>query len=490
MGELTPAWRPPPQTAQRGVYDAIVIGSGPNGLAAAITLARAGCAVLVYEANETVGGGARSAPLTLPGFVHDVCSSIHPLAVISPVFRGLPLHEYGLEWLSSPAALAHPFDDGTTVLLDQSIELTGQTLGEDAPAYRQLMAPLVTSWDHLEDFLLGPLQAPRHLLALLRFGYRGLRSARGLAECVFTGESARGFFAGLAAHAIMPLERLPSAAFGLLLGMLGHIVGWPWPRGGAQRISDALAAYLRVLGGEIRTGIHIASVDELPTARAVLCDVTPRQLLQMAGHRLPATYRRQLQRYRYGPAAFKVDWALDGPIPWRAVACTRAATVHVGGTLAEIASAERAAWEGRFSSQPFVLVAQQSLFDPTRAPAGKHVAWAYCHVPNGSIFDMTASIERQIERFAPGFRERILARSVLPPAGLERYNPNYIGGDINGGVQDLWQLFTRPTIRLVPYATPTKGLYICSSSTPPGGGVHGMCGYFAARAALRSVFRA
>jgi phytoene dehydrogenase-like protein len=475
---------------QRNTYDAIVVGSGPNGLAAAITLARAGCTVLVYEAHETVGGGARSAALTLPGFVHDVCSSIHPLAVISPFFRGLPLHEYGLEWLSSPAALAHPFDEGATTLLDRSIALTGQTLGEDAPAYRQLMAPLVASWDQLEDFVLGPLQAPRHLLALLRFGVRGLRSARALAECVFTGEQARGFFAGLAAHAIMPLERLPSAAFGLILGMLGHIVGWPWPRGGAQRISDALASYLRTLGGEIRTGVHIASLGELPPARAVLCDVTPRQLLQMARHRLPIRYRRQLQRYRYGPAAFKVDWALDGPIPWRASACLRAATVHVGGTLAEIASAERAAWEGRFSSRPFVLVAQQSLFDPTRAPAGKHVAWAYCHVPNGSTFDMTESIERQIERFAPGFRERILARSVLSPASLERYNPNYIGGDINGGVQDLWQLFTRPTLRLVPYATPAKGLYICSSSTPPGGGVHGMCGYFAARAVLHSVFRA
>jgi phytoene dehydrogenase-like protein len=485
-----PATTPLPTTSHRRAYDAIVIGSGPNGLAAAITLARAGRSVLVYEARESVGGGVRSAALTLPGFVHDVCSAIHPLAVMSPFFRSLPLHQYGVEWIYSPVALAHPFDDGTAALLERSIEVTSQTLREDAAAYRQLMAPLVASWSMLEESLLGPLRAPRHPLALLRFGLRALRSARALAEHWFTGEPARGFFAGLAAHAIMPLERLPSAAFGLLLGMLGHVVGWPLPRGGAWRISEALASYLRTLGGTIQMGVHITSLDELPTARVVLCDVTPRQLLKIAGHRLPAAYRWQLQRYRYGPAAFKVDWALDGPIPWRAPACARAATVHVGGTLAEIAASERAAWEGQPSERPFVLVAQQSLFDPSRAPAGKHVAWAYCHVPNGSSFDMTERIEGQIERFAPGFRERILARSVLPPEGLERYNPNYIGGDINGGVQDLWQLFTRPTMRLVPYATPAKGLYICSSSTPPGGGVHGMCGYFAAQAVLHGAVQA
>jgi phytoene dehydrogenase-like protein len=472
----------------RSTYDAIVVGSGPNGLAAAITLARAGRSVCVYEARDTVGGGARSAELTLPGFVHDICSAIHPLGMASPFFRTLPLAEHGLEWIQPPAALAHPFDDGTAVLLERSIEMTGQMLGQDAAAYRQLMAPLVARWSKLEDCILGPLRPPRHPLALLRFGLLAMRSAYGLAEGRFSGARARGLFAGLAAHAIMPLERLPTAAFGLLLGVLGHAVGWPFPRGGAQHISNALAAYLCTLGGEIVTGATIACLEALPAARAVLLDVTPKQVLQIAGKRLPAGYRRRLERYRYGPAAFKVDWALDGPIPWRASTCTRAATVHLGGTLAEIARSERAAWKGEPAERPFVLVAQPSLFDPTRAPPGMHVAWAYCHVPHGSTFEMTERIERQIERFAPGFQDRVLARNILPPQALEHYNPNYVGGDINGGVQDLWQLFTRPTWGLVPYATPARGLYICSSSTPPGGGVHGMCGYFAACAALhRSV---
>jgi phytoene dehydrogenase-like protein len=473
---------------QRGAYDAVVVGSGPNGLAAAITLARTGLSVLVCEAKETIGGGARSAELTLPGFVHDICSAIYPLGVASPFFRTLPLGEHGLEWIYPSASLAHPFDDGTAALLERSVAETGKTLGPDAAAYQKLMAPLVAAWHQLEDALLGPLRLPRHPLAMLRFGLYGLRSARGLAERLFTGERARALFGGLGAHAIMPLERLPSAAFGLILGTLGHVAGWPVPRGGAQQIANALASYLRAVGGEIVTGVPVSCIDDMPPARAVLFDVTPRQLLRIAASRLPAGYRRRLKHYRYGPAAFKVDWALDGPIPWTAPACLRAATVHVGGTLAEIAASERAVWEGRDVDRPFVLVAQQSLFDPTRAPAGKHVAWAYCHVPNGSTFDMTERLEGQIERFAPGFRDRILARSVMSPTMLEQYNPNYVGGDINGGVQDLWQLFTRPTLRLVPYATPAQGLYICSSSTPPGGGVHGMCGYFAARAALRFTF--
>jgi phytoene dehydrogenase-like protein len=472
----------------RHALDAIVVGSGPNGLASAITLAQAGLSVRVYEARDNLGGGARSAELTLPGCIHDVCSAIHPLGFASPFYRTLPLGEHGLEWVHPPAALAHPFADGTAALLERSVELTAATLGEDAVAYRQLMTPFVADWSKLEDFLLGPLRWPRHPLLVLRFGWRAVRSAHRLAERWFSGERARGYFAGLAAHALMPLERLPTAAFGLLLGILGHVVGWPFPRGGAQRITDALASYFRTLGGEVVTGRPITSLDELPPARAVLLDVTPRQLLAIAGKQLPAAYRRRLERYRYGPAAFKIDWALDGPIPWQTPVCTRAATVHVGGTLAEIAAAERAAWQGEHSGRPFVLVAQQSLFDSTRAPPGKQVAWGYCHVPNGATFDMTESIERQIERFAPGFRDRVLARSVLTPTALEQYNANYIGGDINGGVQDLWQLFTRPTLQLVPYATPVQGLYLCSSSTPPGGGVHGLCGYYAARAALRRSF--
>jgi phytoene dehydrogenase-like protein len=480
---------PLPRGSGFSAYDAIIVGSGPNGLAAAITLARAGYAVLVREAHETIGGGARSAALTLPGFVHDVCSAIHPLGAGSPFFRTLPLAEHGLEWIQPSAALAHPFDDGTAAVLERAITATSETLGSDATAYGQLMTPLVDAWAILEAAVLGPLQWPRHPLALLRFGRHALRSACGLAEGLFTGVRARAFFGGLAAHAIMPLERSPTAAFGLVLGILGHAIGWPLPRGGAQQITNALASYFRTLGGEIVTAAPVHSIDDLPPARAVLCDVTPRQLLRLAGHRLPGGYCRQLTRYRYGPAAFKVDWALAGPIPWAASACRRAGTVHLGGTLAEIAASERAAWYGKQAERPFVLVAQQSLFDMTRAPVGNHTAWAYCHVPNGSTADMTARIEDQLERFAPGFRDAVLARSVLPPAQLEQYNPNYIGGDINGGVQDLWQLFTRPARRLIPYTTPLPGLYICSSSTPPGGGVHGLCGYFAARAALRRTLR-
>jgi phytoene dehydrogenase-like protein len=470
-------------------YDAIIVGSGPNGLAAAITLARAGYAVLVREAQETIGGGARSAALTLPGFVHDVCSAIHPLGAGSPFLRMLPLAEYGLEWIQPPAALAHPFDDGTAAVLERAVVATSETLGQDALAYRRLMAPFVTSWEKLATTVLGPLRWPHHPLVLLCFGWYAWRSACGLAERVFTGEQARAFFGGLAAHAIMPLERVPTAAFGLILGILGHAIGWPLPRGGAQHITNALARYFQTLGGEIVTQAPVHSIDDLPPARVVLCDITPRQLLRLAAHRLPASYCHQLARYRYGPGAFKVDWALDGPIPWTASACTRAGTVHLGGTMAEIAASERAAWHGGQADRPFVLVAQQSLFDTTRAPTGKHTVWAYCHVPNGSTEDMTERIECQLERFAPGFRDRILARHVFSPRQFEQYNANYVGGDINGGVQDVWQLFTRPTRRLIPYTTPLPGLYICSSSTPPGGGVHGLCGYFAARAVLRGALR-
>ena len=466
-------------------YDAVIVGAGPNGLAAAITLARAGRSVLVIEGKETVGGGTRSCELTLPGFVHDICSAIHPLGVASPFFRDLPLADYGLAWVFPPAALAHPLDDGTAILVERSVAATAAQLGPDAGAYRRLLGALAADWRHVLAEMLGPLRFPRHPLSMVRFGLPALLPAASLARTLFRGERARALFAGMAAHAMLPLTWPGTAAFGLMLGALAHAVGWPMARGGSQAIADALAAHLRRLGGEIVTGRPITAMSDLPPAAAVLFDVTPRQLEQIAGGRLPDAYRRKLRGYRYGPGVFKVDYALDGPAPWRAAACLQAGTVHIGGTLDEIAVAEAAIWRGEHPERPYVLLVQQTPFDPTRAPVGQHTAWAYCHVPHGSTMDMTARIEAQIERFAPGFRDRILARSTRHAAAMEAYNPNYIGGDINGGVQDLRQLFTRPVARLDPYTTPVKGLYLCSSSTPPGGGVHGMCGYWAAQSALR-----
>jgi len=476
--------------AERSKFDAIVIGSGPNGLAAAIRLAQAGRSVQVLEAKDTIGGGCRSLELTLPGFVHDMCSAIHPLGLNSPFFRTLPLAQYGLEWVQPPTPLAHPLDDGSAVLLERSIAATCATLGVDADAYKKLITPLVADWPIIEQAFLGPLRLSpllRHPFALGRFGLAALNSVQGLAQRLFKGERARAIFAGMGAHSMLSLDQTTSSASALLLGTIGHVVGWPLPRGGSQQIVDALAAYLRSLGGEIVTGVEVKSIDALPPARALLFDVTPRQLLRIAGSHLSTGYKRALERFRYGLGVFKLDYALDGPIPWQAEECLRAATVHLGGTLPEIAASEYQITHGEHPERPFVLLAQQSLFDETRAPAGKQTVWVYCHVPNGSTYDMTERIEAQIERFAPGFRERILARHTTTTTAMERYNANYIGGDINGGVQDLWQLFTRPTIRPVPYTTSAKNIFLCSSSTPPGGGVHGMCGYFAAQAALRAV---
>ncbi len=472
----------------RTSYDAVVVGSGPNGLAAAITIARAGRSVLVLEADTKAGGGTRSAELTLPGFVHDVCSAIHPLLVASPLLSKLPLSKYGLDLVYPPAAVAHPFDDGTAAVLERSVLATGETLGRDAEAYRRLMQPLVDDAGKIFADLLGPLPLPpHHPLAFGRFGLYAVQPAMTFATTRFREARARALFGGLAAHSMLPLDKLVTAGFGLGLGIAGHAIGWPLARCGSDKIANAMVAYLQALGGEITTGWRVESMDELPAARAYLFDVTPRQLVRIAGKRLPDGYRRQLDRYRYGAGVFKMDWALDGPIPWRSAQCARAATVHIGGTLDEIAVSEAEVARGIHPDAPFVLLAQQSLFDPTRAPEGKQTAWAYCHVPNGSVVDMTSRIEKQIERFAPGFRDRILARSAMSPSAMERHDANYIGGDINGGVQDLWQLYSRPAWRLNPYSTPARGIYICSSSTPPGGGVHGMCGYHAAQTALRQV---
>jgi phytoene dehydrogenase-like protein len=466
---------------------AVVVGAGPNGLAAAIVLARAGRAVRVLEARDTPGGGCRSDALTLPGFVHDTCSTIHALALASPFLRTLPLARHGLEFAHPAAPLAHPLDDGTAAMLERSVDATAVGLGPDERAWRRTFAPLVRDADALFAGVLAPLRLPRHPLAIARFALDAVRAADGLARSRFAGERARALFAGCAAHSMLALDTPGSAAFGVVLALAGHAVGWPVARGGSQRLADALAGHLRSLGGTIETDRPVASLDELPVGRApVLLDVAPRQFLRMAGRRLPGVYRRRLARYRHGPGVFKLDWALDGPIPWTAPEVARAGTVHLGGTLEEVAAGEAAVARGAHPERPFVLLVQASGFDPSRAPAGRHTAWAYCHVPNGSDRDMTAAIEAQVERFAPSFMRLVAARAATDSAAYERMNPNYVGGDINGGAQDLRQLFARPVARPVPYSTPLPGVYLCSSSTPPGGGVHGMCGYWAARAALRA----
>jgi phytoene dehydrogenase-like protein len=466
-------------------YDAIVVGSGPNGLAAAIVLAHAGRRVLVREAADSVGGGLRSAELTLPGFVHDVCAAVHPLAASSPLFRSLPLAANGLEWVHPPSPLAHPFDDGPAAVLERSLADTANGLGRaDGNAWRRLLEPFVNAWPELAADVLAPLRIPRHPIRMARFGLRAIRSAAGLARQFFEGDRAQVLIVGNAAHSMVPLDHSPTAAFGLTLVCAGHAVGWPIARGGSQRLADALAGHFRALGGEVATGAPVDRIEDVEATPTVLFDVTPRQFLRIAGHRLTTRYRRALERFQYGSGAFKVDWALAGPIPWRDPACARAGTVHLVGTMTELLGAEHAAYRGELPEKPFVLLGQPTLVDPSRAPTGRHIAWAYCHVPNGSTVDMTSRIEAQVERFAPGFRDLIIDRHVASPAVLEQHNPNLVGGDISAGLMSLRQLFLRPAARLNPYTTPLQGVYLCSASTPPGGAVHGMCGYYAARSAL------
>lgn len=468
-------------------YDAVVVGSGPNGLAAAILMQLNGLSVLIVEGKANIGGGLATQELTLPGFKHDVCSAIHPLAINSPFFRNLPLADHGLQYIHPTIACAHPLDDGSAGLLHSSIQTTAKYLPGDEQAYTQLISPVVKSWPLIENDVLGPLHFPKHPFEMAEFGLKGLQSAEKMAR-IFTTERAKALFGGLAAHSMQPLSNRSTAAIALALITGAHLKGWPVAKGGSASIAAALGSYFISLGGVIETNTYISSLSQLPSSHAVLFDVTPKQMLQIAGHKFSAIYKWQLNRYRYGMGVFKMDWALDGPVPFVNEFCHGAGTVHLGGTFAEIADAELAVSEGKIPQKPFVLFAQQSLFDHSRAPKGMHTGWAYCHVPNGSVKDMTIAIENQIERFAPGFKDIIIERHTMNPAQMQEHNPNYIGGDINGGIQDIKQLFTRPALRWSPYRTSAKGLYICSSSTPPGGGVHGMCGYHAAKKALKDVF--
>lgn len=472
---------------EKSDYDVVVVGSGPNGLSAAIAAKREGLSVLLVEGKDTIGGGLRSQELTLPGFKHDICSAIHPLAAASPYFRSLPLDEYGLEYLYPEYAVTHPFEDGTNAVLYKSLQKTAAFLDRDGESYKQLMEPIVKNWDGLLKDVLGPLKVPSHPLNMAMFGIDAVKSASQLSQRFRTKE-AKGLWAGMAAHSIQPLSNLTTSAIGLVLMAAGHVGGWPIPKGGSKSISDSLAAYFISLGGEIETGLYVKSLSQLPSAKALLFDITPKQLLEIAGHKLSSIYKWQLRRYQYGMGVFKIDWALDAPIPFLAEESRAAGTIHIGNTLEEIAYSEEQISKGKHPDRPFVLLAQQSLFDKSRAPEGKQVGWAYCHVPNGSSVDMTERIENQIERFAPGFKERILARHTMNTFEMEKYNPNYVGGDINGGLLDITQLFTRPALRASPYKTSAKGMYICSSSTPPGPGVHGMCGFYAAKRALKDVF--
>ena len=468
-------------------YDAIVVGSGPNGLAAAITLQQAGLSVLLIEAKKTIGGGIRSEELTLPGFVHDVCSAIHPMSATSPFFRTLPLEGHGLQFINPPIALAHPFDDGSVALFHQSLQQTAQALSEDQQTYMKLMTPIVDDWPRISADVLAPFHFPKHPFAMARFSLHAVTSATHLGKR-FVSQQGKGLWMGMAAHGMQCLSDATTSAVALVLMAAGHSAGWPLAKGGSNAIANALCSYFISLGGVVQTDFYVRSLSQLPSSHALLFDVTPRQLLAIAGHRFSSLYKWQLQRYRYGMGVFKIDWALDSPIPFTAEACRQAGTLHLGNTADEIIASEKLTSQGKHSQDSFVLLAQQSLFDRSRAPQGKQTAWAYCHVPNGSTLDMTANIEKQVERFAPGFRDVILARHTMNSAQMEEYNVNYVGGDINGGLMNVGQLFTRPALRWSPYKTSARGIYICSASTPPGGGVHGMCGYHAAKKVLKDLF--
>jgi phytoene dehydrogenase-like protein len=470
-------------------YDAIVVGSGPNGLSAAIMLARAGLQTLLLEAADTPGGGARTREVTLPGFAHDVCSTVHPLGAASPFFRSLNLERHGLEWVHPPAPLVHVLGKGETVTLERSVETTALELGRDGDAYQELVGPFVERFDELAPMVLAGLRIPTSPWLMARFGLVALRSMCGLARDRFSEPGAGALLGGIAAHSMVPLDNRATAAFALVLACAGHAVGWPIARGGSKAIVEALLACYREAGGELLTGTPVTTLASLPAARVYVLDLTPRQVLAVAGDRLTRGYRRRLERYRYGPGVFKMDWALREPVPWRDPACRRAATVHLAGDLHQIARAEAEAHRLGTAEHPFALLVQPTLFDPGRAPPSSHIAWAYCHVPHGSNADWSGALETLIERYAPGFRETVLARRATSPEDLERHNPNNVGGDIAGGMSDLGQLFFRPVAKLDPYATSAPEVFLCSSSTPPGGGVHGMCGYWAARSVLRKVFR-